>query len=60
MTNLVPNFTDKVNTWFDYGRTGGYLRHCLDRLQKFRARIRRNSGGGTADDPKSRIWFFHY
>jgi alpha-galactosidase len=32
---LVPNFTDKVNAWFDYGRTGGYLRHCLDRLQKF-------------------------
>ena len=32
---LVPNFTDKVNDWFDYGRTGGYLRHCLERLQKF-------------------------
>ena len=30
---LVPNFTDKVNAWFDYGRTGGYLRHCLDRIQ---------------------------
>ncbi len=32
---LVPNFTDKVNAWFDYGRTGGYLRHCLDRLDIF-------------------------
>jgi alpha-galactosidase len=32
---LVPNFTDKVNAWFDYGRTGGYLRHCLERIQKF-------------------------
>ena len=32
---LVPNFTDKVNDWFDYGRTGGYLRHCLERIQKF-------------------------
>jgi alpha-galactosidase len=32
---LVPNFTDKVNAWFDYGRTGGYLRHCLERIEKF-------------------------
>ena len=32
---LVPKFTDEVNAWLDYGRTGGYLRHCLDRLQKF-------------------------
>jgi alpha-galactosidase len=32
---LVPNFTDKINAWFDYGRTGGYLRHCLDQFQKF-------------------------
>lgn len=32
---LVPKFTDEVNYWFDYGRTGGYLRHCLDRMQKF-------------------------
>ncbi|MBV9392006.1 MAG: alpha-glucosidase/alpha-galactosidase [Verrucomicrobia bacterium] len=32
---LVPKFTDKVNYWFDYGRTGGYLRHCFHRMQKF-------------------------
>ncbi len=32
---LVPKFTDKVNYWFDYGRSGGYLRHCFDRMQKF-------------------------
>ena len=32
---LVPKFTDQVNYWFDFGRTGGYLRHCLDRIQKF-------------------------
>ncbi|MBV9104642.1 MAG: alpha-glucosidase/alpha-galactosidase [Verrucomicrobia bacterium] len=32
---LVPKFSDEINAWFDYGRTGGYLRHCLDRLQKF-------------------------
>jgi alpha-galactosidase len=33
---LVPQFTDPVNEWFDYGRTGGYLRHCIDRLAQFR------------------------
>jgi alpha-galactosidase len=32
---LVPQFTDEANYWFDYGRTGGYLRHCLNRMQKF-------------------------
>ena len=32
---LVPNFTNKVNYWLDFGRTGGYLRHCLNRIEKF-------------------------
>jgi alpha-galactosidase len=32
---LVPRFTDPVNDWFEFGRTGGYLRHCHDRVQKF-------------------------
>jgi alpha-galactosidase len=32
---LVPRFTDQVNDWFEFGRTGGYLRHCHDRVQKF-------------------------
>ena len=30
--DLVPRFSDEVNHWFDYGRTGGYLRHCIERL----------------------------
>jgi len=30
--DLVPRFSDHVNHWFDYGRTGGYLRHCIERL----------------------------
>jgi alpha-galactosidase len=34
---LVPKFTDDVNSWYDMGRTGGYLRHCLDRLEKFQS-----------------------
>lgn len=32
---LVPRFTSEVNHWFEYGRTGGYLHHCLDRLAQF-------------------------
>ena len=32
---LVPRFTDQMNDWFEFGRTGGYLRHCHDRVQKF-------------------------
>jgi alpha-galactosidase len=32
---LVPKFTDKANFWLDYGRTGGYLRHCQDRINHF-------------------------
>jgi alpha-galactosidase len=34
--DLVPQFTDQVNDWFEFGRTGGYLRHCFDRVQKFK------------------------
>jgi alpha-galactosidase len=26
---LVPRFLDEADHWFDFGRTGGYLRHCL-------------------------------
>jgi alpha-galactosidase len=33
--DLVPRFTDPVNDWFDYGQTGGYLRHCEHRLAQF-------------------------
>jgi alpha-galactosidase len=34
--DLVPRFTDKVNHWFQFGRTGGYLRHSYERLESFR------------------------
>jgi alpha-galactosidase len=30
---LAPRFTDAHDHWFDYGRTGGYLRHCIERQQ---------------------------
>ncbi len=32
---LVPRFTDPRNSWYDLGRTGGYYRHCINRLGKF-------------------------
>jgi alpha-galactosidase len=30
--DLVPRFKDPANHWFDFGRTGGYLRYCISRL----------------------------
>ena len=34
---LVPLFTSKDDHWFDYGNTGGYYRHCIERLEKFKS-----------------------
>jgi alpha-galactosidase len=31
--DLVPRFRDEADHWFDFGRTGGYLRHCLNVLE---------------------------
>ena len=31
---LVPRFTSEEDRWFDFGRTGGYLRTCLARLEE--------------------------
>lgn len=28
---LRPRFTDQRDSWFDFGLTGGYLRHCVER-----------------------------
>jgi alpha-galactosidase len=33
--DLVPQFTNPDDHWFDFGRTGGYLRHCQQRIRKF-------------------------
>jgi alpha-galactosidase len=38
--NLVPRFTDKVNHWFQFGRTGGYLQHNYERLESFRQQFK--------------------
>lgn len=32
---LVPRFTDPKNEWYDLGRSGGYYRTCLRRLERF-------------------------
>jgi alpha-galactosidase len=34
---LVPLFKNEADQWLDYGRTGGYLRHCHRRLAASRA-----------------------
>jgi alpha-galactosidase len=31
---LVPLFKNPADHWFDFSRTGGYLRHCLERVEK--------------------------
>ena len=30
--DLVPRFTNPADHWFDFARTGGYLRHCIERF----------------------------
>jgi alpha-galactosidase len=30
--DLVPRFTNPADHWFDFARTGGYLRNCIARL----------------------------
>lgn len=30
---LAPRFKDKRDFWFDFARTGGYLRHCQSRVK---------------------------
>jgi alpha-galactosidase len=32
---LVPKFRSKKDYWFDWGKTGGYLRHCIERQAQF-------------------------
>lgn len=31
LDELAPRFKNAEDGWFDFGRTGGYLRHCLER-----------------------------
>jgi alpha-galactosidase len=50
---LVPKFKDEVNFWFDYARTGGYLRFCLERFDEYQQDYEELLQG-VADLPKVR------
>jgi alpha-galactosidase len=51
---LVPRFTDERNHWYDFGRTGGYLRHCLDRLEESREEYAELRASGGTEPPTAR------
>ena len=51
---LVPRFTDERNYWYDYGRTGGYLRHCQDRLKESREEYHELRASGGTEPPTAR------
>ena len=44
---LVPRFSDPVNSWFGLGRSGGYLEHCLARLDASQREIDDLISGST-------------
>lgn len=46
--DLVPRFTDQHDHWFDFGRTGGYLRHCIERQQYAQADFQALAAGQKA------------
>jgi alpha-galactosidase len=43
---LVPRFDPQASVWFDQGRTGGYLRECLQRLEHSQAEYAALMSGG--------------
>lgn len=46
---LAPRFTDRKHSgWFDYGRTGGYLRNCLGRAERYDAEFEALASGDKA------------
>jgi alpha-galactosidase len=50
---LVPRFTNEQDHWFDFGRTGGYLRHCVER-QKLAQHDYARLIDGTTQPPTER------
>ena len=51
---LVPRFKDPGDHWFDFGRTGGYLRHCLQRLEETQEHYQQPGGEGANGTPSER------
>jgi alpha-galactosidase len=43
--DLVPRFQNPGDAWFDFGRTGGYLRHCIARQNEARRKYRQFIAG---------------
>lgn len=35
LNDLIGRFTDEESDWFDFGRTGGYLRNCKVELEEY-------------------------
>ena len=54
--DLVPRFKNPHDRWFDFGRTGGYLRECLYRWEQFQQdfeQLRAESAAGGAAGRKA-------
>jgi alpha-galactosidase len=51
---LVPRFTSADDHWFDFGRTGGYLRHCLQRLDEEQEHYQESPDWEAEDLPTER------
>jgi len=52
--DLVPRFKDEADHWFDFGRTGGYLRHCLEVLEESQEHYQQSPDGEAGDLPTER------
>jgi alpha-galactosidase len=42
---LVPLFKNEEDHWFDFGRTGGYLRHCIERFEESQEHYQKPNDG---------------
>lgn len=51
--DLVPRFTNPEDHWFDFGRTGGYLRHCQMTAKNLQGEFQ-EAMDGAKSDPEER------
>jgi len=45
IASLVAQFTSPLDDWFDWGRTGGYLKECRERLPSYLDEVRAQVAG---------------
>jgi alpha-galactosidase len=58
--DLVPRFKNPEDHWFDFGRTGGYLRHSISRLEEWQREDRDiASGKDTAPTERTHEYGSH-